>query len=148
VKLLNTNTMFLTIDDYKPVCDTRELEILQQADTLTRERGEAAAIEEISSYLRTRYDINKAFKAVGDDRNPFLVQICVNVCLFYLVQWLPQRMSTEKREKLYDKAIKWCVNVQNGKSSPDLPLHTTGDDNTNGSFPMYTGGMERQTYDW
>lgn len=140
--------MFIEIDDYKTVCSSRELEILQQSDTLTRERAERAALEEVASYLRVRYDVDKAYAASGDARNAFLVQMCVNVVLYYLVQWLPSKMALGNREKLYEVAIARLKDIQAGKSSPTLPSYTDANGQQGEGFPMVAGSMERQTYDW
>lgn len=138
----------LTIEDYKPVCSPRDLEILQQADTLTRQRAERTALEEVASYLRSRYDIEKAYAAVGDNRNPHLVQICVNVTLYYLVQWLPGRMGATNRVELYESSIEWLKNVQSGKASPALPAYLSVDGMPAPGMPMMSGGFKRQKNDW
>lgn len=142
--------MFLTIDDYKPVCSARELDVLQQSDTDTRQRAERVALEEVASYLRTRYDMQKAYAAADDDRNPHLVQICVNVTLFYLVQWLPQKMASGNRTTLYEYAIEWLKSVQKGAATADLPQYTNEDGKAENpvGYPMAAGGMDRAKYDW
>ena len=57
--------MFLTIDDYKSVCDSFEFEQVtaSEAERLTAER---AAMEQICSYTRHRYDMQQAFAAEGE----------------------------------------------------------------------------------
>ena len=65
--------MFLNDDDYKAVCDDFEFETLQ-ANTDLRLTAERAAQEQISSYTRHRYDMARAFRQTGADRNPQLVQ--------------------------------------------------------------------------
>lgn len=84
--------MFLTIDDYKSVCDDFEFEQVthSEAERLTAER---AAMEQIGSYTRHRYDMDKAFAAVGDDRNAMLVQCMVNITLYLMIHRLPQNMG-------------------------------------------------------
>lgn len=61
--------MFLNDDDYKAVCDDFEFETLQ-ANTDLRLTAERAAQEQISSYARGRYDMARAFRQTGEDRNP------------------------------------------------------------------------------
>ena len=56
--------MFLTVEDYRSVCDTYEFEQITE-DQATRMAAEAAALEEISSYLRARYDMDRVFAASG-----------------------------------------------------------------------------------
>lgn len=52
--------MFLTVDDYRPVCDQYEFEQITQNEDI-RLAAEAAAVEQISSYLRNRYDTDACF---------------------------------------------------------------------------------------
>ena len=56
---------FLTIDDFKAVCDMQTLNVINQADTGNLDRAERYAIEEVSSYLRSRFDTAAAFSASG-----------------------------------------------------------------------------------
>lgn len=142
--------MFLEIDDYKTVCSSRELDILTQADSRTRERAERTALAEIDSYLSTRYDMAKAYAATGTNRNPHLVQMAVIIVLFYLVQWLPGKMASGNRADLYDRTIEWLTAAAKGNRNPDLPPHTDADGNATAGdgFPMICGGMPPQKYDY
>ena len=72
--------MFLTVEDYKSVCDDYEMEQLS-ALTDDRLKAERAALEQIGSYTRHRYDMERAFAAEGEDRNAMLVQCAVNITL-------------------------------------------------------------------
>ena len=138
--------MFIEKEDYRTVCSPRELEVLQQADTPTRLRAERVAMEEVASYLRTRYDIDRAYAAIGNERNAHLVQICVNVTLHYLVQCLPQKMASAHRAEQYERTIEWLRLAQAGKVTASLPL--AGESPNQNSFPCMAGGMKKQTYDW
>lgn len=138
--------MFITDDDYRSVCDAFELEQISHCSD-TREKAEAAALEQIASYLRSRYDIATAFEAVGADRNPMLVQCAVNISLWLMVHRLPQNMGHERRECLYNDAVKWLKDVQAGKAAADLPLYLSdsGEDTQN---PVRFGSMPPNRYDY
>ena len=118
--------MFLTEDDYKAVCDEFEFEQLQ-ANTALREQAEAAAREQISSYLRDRYDTGAAFAMEGDARNAMLVQVAVNISLYLIVHRLPQSMGVERRTELYEDSMKWLRDVHASKATPDLPRYVSED---------------------
>jgi hypothetical protein len=139
--------VFLTIDDYKSVCDDFEFEHIcaNQADRLTAER---AAMEQIGSYTRHRYDMVQAFAAQGEDRNPMLVQCMVNITLFLMIHRLPQNMGHERRECLYNDSIKWLRDVQTSKASPDLPTYTGEDGRMDTHNPVRTGSMPPNRYDY
>lgn len=140
--------MFLSELDYRTVCDEEELDVLTRSDTAIRQKAERAAMEEVASYLRPRYDVSQAFAAGGDERNPMLVQVTVNITLYYLVHWLPQLMASEGRQELYDNAIAWLTKVSKGGAMPDLPTYTGKDGETDTSNPMRYGGMAASTYDY
>lgn len=139
--------MFLTIDDYKSVCDDFEFEQVThcEADRLTAER---AAMEQIRSYTRHRYDMDKAFAAAGDERNAMLVQCMVNIVLWLMIHRLPQNMGHERRECLYEDSVKWLRDIQSSKASPDLPTYEGEDGEADLRNPVRCGSMPPNRYDY
>jgi phage gp36-like protein len=137
--------MFLSTEDYTAVVDAATLEVINQSDATKLERAERYAIEEISSYLRSRYDVAAAFAATGEARNGQLVMIACDVALYHLVSWLPKRMGFEIRQLRYERAVEWLASVQAGKASPDLPplVDNSGQDVGN---PIRWGSMEKNDY--
>lgn len=140
--------MFLTEDDYKVVCDEDELDVLTRSDSATRQKAERVAMEEVASYLRPRYDTDKAFAASGDARNDMLVQVTVNIALYYLAHWLPGGLALDGRQELYDNAIAWLTRVSKGGAMPNLPTYTSEDGQTDASNPMRFGGMPPSDYSY
>lgn len=138
---------FLTVEDFKTVCDNATLQVINQSDTENMNRAENYAIEEISSYLNSRYDTVQAFSQSGDNRNAQLVMITCDVALYHLISWLPKRIGFEIREIRYKSAIAWLRDVQAGKSSPALPMpvDSSGDEVIK---PIRFGGMEKSKYDY
>ena len=139
--------MFLTIEDYRSVCDDFEFEQITHTPE-TREAAETAAMEQIASYLRGRYDIERAFAQQGECRNAMLVQCAVNIALWLMVHRLPQSMGHERRECLYNDAVKWLRDVQASKASPDLPLYISSDGSTDTHNPIRSGCMPPNRYDY
>ncbi len=139
--------MFLTEEDYKSVCDEFEMEQLC-ANTSERLTAEQAAIEQICSYTRHRYDMQAAFAAQGEKRNPFLVQCAVNITLWLMIHRLPQSMGHERRECLYKDSIQWLRDVQSSKASPDLPTYTGTGGETDAHNPVRYGSMPPNKYDY
>lgn len=139
--------MFLTVEDYKSVCDDFEFEQITHSPE-TREAAETAAMEQIASYLRSRYDIERAFAQQGECRNAMLVQCAVNIALWLMVHRLPQSMGHERRECLYNDAVKWLRDVQASKASPDLPLYISSDGSTDTHNPIRSGCMPPNRYDY
>lgn len=140
--------MFLTEDDYKVVCDEDELDVLTRSDPATRQKAERVAMEEVASYLRPRYDTEKAFAASGYGRNDMLVQVTANIALYYLAHWLPGGLALDGRQELYDNAIAWLTRVSKGGAMPNLPTYTSEDGQTDTSNPMRFGGMPPSDYSY
>ena len=139
---------FLTTDDFKAVCDTQTLTVINQNDTDNLDRAERYAIEEVSSYLRTRYDVATAFAKTGTQRNGYLVMIVADVALYHLVSWLPKRIGFDIRETRYNQAIAWLKDVQSGKATPDLPTPTDPTTGQETSQPVRYGGWGKSEYQY
>lgn len=139
---------FLTTDDFKAVCDTQTLTVINQNDTDNLDRAERYAIEEVSSYLRTRYDVTTAFAKTGTQRNGYLVMIVADVALYHLVSWLPKRIGFDIRETRYNQAIAWLKDVQSGKATPDLPTPTDPTTGQETSQPVRYGGWSKSEYQY
>lgn len=140
--------MFLTKSDYSCVCDAVTLDVLQQSDEETRQSAETYAIEEISSYLRARYDMSVAFAARGTDRNQQLVMMTADVALYHLIAKMPKRMGFEIREIRYNNVIKTLVDVHK-KLQMNLPTYTdpvTGETDTGN--PVKFGSMPKLRNSW
>ncbi len=140
---------FLSTDDFKAVCDPQTLNVINQADPDNLDRAERYAIEEVSSYLRTRYDVNAAFNPSPEtNRNGYLVMIVADVALYHLVAWLPKRIGFEIRETRYKQAIAWLKDVQSGKATPDLPTPTDPTTGQESSQPVRFGGWGKSEYQY
>ena len=139
--------MFLSEDDYKAVADDQTLDVIQQSDEETRQKAEKYAIEEISSYLRSKYNVQAAFTATGENRNSQLVMITADVALYHLVAWLPKKTGFEIRETRYNNAVNWLEKAQKGLVTADLPPLTDEQGNDIGN-PIKYGSMPSNKYDY
>lgn len=139
---------FLSQSDFHAVCDPQTLAVIDQADPANLDRAERYAVEEVSSYLRSRYDAAAAFAATGDARNGFLVMITADVALYHLVAWLPKRIGFEVRETRYRQAVEWLKEVQAGKATPDLPLPTDPATGEPSPQPVRFGGWPKSEYQY
>ncbi len=123
---------FLTDKDYKVVIGEKQMGIITDADPEKIAHAEAEAIEELSSYLRPKYDVERIFSATvdgtADHRNRLIVMYAVDCALYHLFSASSQRMGMEIRKERYERAVKWLEGVQAGKIVPDLPLATTTDE--------------------
>lgn len=130
--------MFITEEDYKVVVGETALKVISQTDEENRNNAEAEAQEEISGYLRPRYDCNAIFAAEGEERNRQIVMYACDIALYHMVSAMPQKMGSEIRKERYERAIKWLEGVQAGKIIPDLPLAIDEDGNTAGGTTLFS----------
>lgn len=113
--------MFIFESDYKVVIGETALRVVTQADPETRASAELEAVEEISGYLRPKYDCDAIFKAEGPQRNRQLLMYACDIALYHMAASLPNKMGMDIRKERYDRAIEWLRQVQAGIVIPDLP---------------------------
>lgn len=121
--------MFITDEDYKVVIGDTALKVVSQVSADNRANAEAEAQEEISGYLRPKYDCAAVFAAEDTQRNRLIVMYTCDIALYHMSAAMPQKMGSEIREERYKRAIEWLEGVQAGKIIPDLPLATDEDGN-------------------
>lgn len=144
---MNGTTGFVTEDDYI-VVGSEALKIIQQSKAENRNRAELAAREEISGYLRERYDVSKIFAAKDMERNMQIVLYFCDISLYHMVCWLPGRAGLEIREKRYEQATEWLEKVQSGKVMPDLPTLQGPSGEEDYYNPIRYGAGQKNSYDW
>lgn len=137
--------IFLTKDDFSVVCDDNTLSVIHQQEDSNLDKAESYAIEEVASYLRSRYDIEKALS--DTNRNAQLVMILCDIALYHLISWLPKRIGFEIRETRYKTAISWLKDVAKGNASPNLPIKTNEQGEDIGT-PVRFGSWGQNKYDY
>lgn len=139
--------MFINEEDYKVVVGDTALKVISQTDEENRNNAVAEAIEEISGYLRPKYDCKAIFSAEGELRNRQIVMYVCDIALYHMVSAMPQKMGSEIRKERYERAIKWLEGVQAGKIMPDLPLAVGEDGCPTGESFLY-GSQPKLRHNW
>ena len=141
--------MFINIDDYIMIGED-SLKVAQQAAEANRENAEAIAIEEVSGFLRDRYDVTTIFAAektdTSDPRNKQMVMLVCDIALYHLVSSRPAKQGLEIRKERYDNAIKTLTSIQAGKLQPDLPTIVGPDGEEDYNNPIRFGSQPRNYY--
>ncbi|MCR5394178.1 MAG: DUF1320 domain-containing protein [Bacteroidales bacterium] len=140
--------MFLSDNDYKVVIGETALRIISQVSDTIRTAAEAEAQEEISGYLRPRFDTDAIFSATDDDRNKLIVMYTCDIALYHMSASMPQRMGIEVRKERYDRAIKWLTDVQAGRIVPNLPVPTDEDGNSTAPGTVVYGCQSKLHHNW
>lgn len=139
--------MFLNNLDYQVMIGQRAFDLIQQSDEENRRRAEEMAREEMTGYLRPRYDVERIFARRGEQRNMQIVMFLCDITLYHLASWLPQKMGYEVREIRYRRAIEWLQGVQSGKIVPDLD--TPNDPNSDlQPYNLKWGSEQHSNYIW
>ncbi len=139
--------MFIQDEDYKVVIGDAALKVISQVSDTVRANAEEEAIEEISGYLRPKYDCDSVFAAQGDERNHLVIMYTCDIALYHMSAAMPQKMGSEVRKERYERAIKWLEGVQSGKIVPDLPLLLDEDGElANGTFSY--GCQRKLRHNW
>lgn len=139
--------MFLDYTDYRVVAGESAFKVLSQSDPSLVEQAEREAVEEISGYLRPKYDVDAVFSCEGESRNAQIVMVCADLALYHLVASQPQRMGFEIRETRYRRAVEWLEGVASGKIVPLLPL-SDGDGGVSSGPVVSWGSQWKRGNEW
>lgn len=139
---------FITQEDFKVVSSEASLKAITGADPDNISNAIAEAQEEVSGYLRPKYDTDRIFATEGNERNRQLVMYTADIALYNMTASLPNRMGYETRKERYERAIKWLEGVQAGKIVPDLPVATdeAGNDISQGGVLAYGNGPDNHSW--
>lgn len=139
---------YLTETDYKGLTDPHSLDVFQQFEPEVRQRAENDAQEEIAGYLRGSYNVEQVFAQTGNQRNPKITSLMVDIVLYNLATWLPGKMGLDIRIERYEKAIDLLDKAAKGKILLDLPRREN-DNNPGTAAPGIRYGTGKQNkYDW
>lgn len=88
----------------------------------------SAAISEVRGYLH-RFDLDKIFSTVGDQRDALLVMRIKDIGVWYYINIANPQVNYNDRLRRYDIAIAWLKGVQAGEIVPDFPKPEDPDGN-------------------
>ena len=114
----------LTSEDYTMLVTGADLEALKpelEEESETLSQAENTAQEEITGYLRNRYDVSTIFSE-EEARNPMVIMTMIDITLWHLSAKLPGRMNYDIRKERYEAALSWLEKVNKGLVNPGLPL--------------------------
>ena len=116
---------FLLKSDYFSSITTGVLDALTGGDDNIITELSAEAVEEMKSYLNTRYLTATIFAASGTDRNKTLVMYCKDIALFHIYAVYSLTVIPVNRVNRYNNALNWLCDVRDQKINVDgLPINT------------------------
>ena len=128
---------FLAKTDYRFSISISVLNSLTGSDDTIVDEFSAEAVEEMKSYLNTRYDVTAIFNTTGTNRNKTIMMYCKDISLYHLYSISTMVVIPEVRVNRYKKALQWLEDVNEQKINPDgLPVNTKS--------LVKTGGNEKR----
>lgn len=118
--------MYLSTEELKSAIYNDKIAYITEDDTSITEQAVAAAIEEVRSYLSTRYDAEAVFAAEGAERNALVLETVKVVAVWQIIKLCNSEMIYEQWRERYDRSIKFLVGVADGKITPSLPVIKRG----------------------
>lgn len=125
--------IYLTEDDFGVQIQEYELADIIRDDTQILDKSELMAVEEMQSYLRSRFDVASIFSQTGDDRNALLIMYAIDLALYHLFSAITPRNVPQIRMDRYDAAIRWLDKVRAGAIDAGLPLKENAQGETFGT---------------
>jgi hypothetical protein len=143
--------MFIQIAELKSAIYQYQVQQITEADNDIIYMAITAAEDEAKSYLRPngkkewqdgrkRYDVTLIFGAVGNARNPLLLEMTKSIAVWYLMRLCNVDMIFDNAKERYDRAIAWLKDVSRGNLTLDLPvLADLPVNNPNAPLPFRSG---------
>lgn len=117
---------FLIHEDFLQLIKADQLEVVISREPAILKRAILAAIAEMESYLRARYDVTTIFATQGEERNTLLLTYGVDIALYHLHARINPKNISQIRYDRYKEAKLWLEMVSEGRLSPNLPAAETG----------------------
>lgn len=130
--------MFLQKEDLKNNIYNYQVDQITEGDDTIVMQGLAAAEEECRSYLESNiyqkenqdgrliYDVATIFEATETNRNPLILQHCITIAKYHIIQLSNVDILYEQAKDRYDRAIDWLTKLAKGqitlKSLPTLEI--------------------------
>lgn len=116
--------IFLETADLNKQIKAGNLNSIIENNTALLDDAELAALAEMQSYLRDRFDVATIFSATGTDRNSLLVMYLADMLLYHLHSRVAPLQMPEVRVTRYEAALEFLQDVNRGTLSLALPQTT------------------------
>lgn len=102
------------------------------------------AIEEVSSYLRARYDIDPELQKTGSSRNTLVLKMVRDIAVYNCFLGSNPVNMPEIRILNYNNTIKFLINIQAEKANIPGLARLSDAAGTSGSNSLIFGGYKRR----
>lgn len=104
-------SQFVELNDYDASIHREILDSLVREDRNVIEICEDRAIAEMRGYLAKRYDCDRIFSAVGEERNQLVLMMVIDIAVYHIFCiHNPQKLSQVRKDR-YERAVEWMNGV-------------------------------------
>lgn len=152
--------MFLEKEDLKNGIYGYQVDQITEGDDTIVEQAISAAIEEAKSYLtqnvnskevydgRVIYDVETIFNAIGSERNALILQHCITLSKWHIVDLCNADIIYEQAKERYDRAIQWLTKIAKGTITLTTLPQLEISDETNDQQPFSFGSRDKFNHDY
>lgn len=116
-------SQFIDLKDYDASIHREILDALTREDNAVVEICEDRAVAEMRCYLSKRYDCDKIFAAIGDERNQLVLMMAIDIAVYHIFCIHNPRNLSPMRKERYERAVEWLKAVAAEEISIDgVPL--------------------------
>jgi len=115
---------FIERGDYDASVFREILDQITREDESTVEICENRAIDELTSYLSSRYDCETLFDQRGSNRSNLVLMMCIDIAVYHMFCiGNPVKLSQVRKDR-YERAIDWARAVNKGQVNiHNVPLY-------------------------
>jgi len=136
---------FLTTNDLLTAIYPEQLDAITREDDTFPQFALDAAEEEMKGFLSPKYLVSTIFAKTGTERNKLVVLLCRDMAVWHLINLSNPGIDFESKKARYERAVRWCEQIQSGKvNPPDLELND--DDVTNNEILMSSNDKRTNHY--
>ena len=104
-------SQFVELTDYDASIHREILDSLVREDKNIIEICEDRAIAEMRGYLSKRYDCDRMFSAIGNERNQLVLMMVIDITVYHIFCiHNPQKLSQVRKDR-YERAVEWMKGV-------------------------------------
>lgn len=118
---------FITPSELDNVIYAHVMDDISAHDTGSVESSIDAAVDEVKSYLSSRYDVATIFSKTGTERNALVMEQVKTIAVWNLIRLSNSELIYQQWRERYDRVIEYLKQVADGSITPDLPLITDTD---------------------
>lgn len=112
-------SQFIQLTDYDASIHREILDALTRDDDAIVEICEDRAIAEMRGYLSRRYDCERIFSAIGNNRNQLILMMAIDIAIYHIFCIHNPQNLKQMRKDRYERAMEWLKQVADENISID-----------------------------